>query len=73
MDSLQKLICVHLRCNENECFGHLEEVYDIEFVNGFRYKFNEYLKCEKCGKKFKGYEYEIDNTGNIINFKLIEE
>ena len=72
MDTVKKLECIYLRCNR--CFfGHLEEVYDIESVNGFRYKFNEYLKCGNCGKTFKGYEYELDDEDNIINFKLIEE
>ena len=70
MDRTHQLELIYLRCNE--CFGHLDEVYDMEIVNGFRYKFNEYLKCSDCGKTFKGYEYEIDEEGNIINFKLIE-
>ena len=69
MNTEYMLELVYLRCDD--CGGHLEEVYNIEFVNGFKYKFNEHLKCDRCGKTFKGYEYEIDDEGNIINFKLL--
>lgn len=70
MDMNHQLELIYLRCNK--CFGHLDEVYDMEIFNGFRYKFNKHLKCSDCGKIFKSYEYEIDEDGNIINFKLIE-
>ena len=70
MDRTHQLELIYLRCNE--CFGQLDEIYDMEIVNGFRFKFYEYLKCSNCGKTFKGYEYEIDEACNIINFKLIE-
>lgn len=70
MDIAHQLELIYLRCNK--CFGHLDEVYDLNTVNGFVYKFDEHLKCSECGKIFKGYEYEIDDNDNIINFNLIE-
>ena len=70
MDTRHKLELIYLRCNK--CSSQLDELYDMEIVNGFRYKSNNYLKCSDCGKLFKGYEYELNEEGNIINFKLIE-
>ena len=70
MDTRHQLELIYLRCNKCSC--QLDELYDIEIVNGFRYKFNNYLKCSDCGKLFKGYEYELNEEGNITNFKLIE-
>lgn len=59
---------IYLKCDE--CHGCLIEVSDLREERHMVYKFFEYLKCDNCGKTFEGYEYEIDDDGNIINFKL---
>ena len=72
MESIKKLIYVYLRCNEEGCCGHLVEIEEWNMYNKLYYVKDQYLKCNICGKTFKGYEYSIDDNGNIIDFKLIE-
>lgn len=62
---------VYLRCNVEGCDGHLDEIEEWAMTNNLFYSRDQYLKCNKCGKTFKGYEYTIDDNDNIIDFKLI--
>lgn len=58
-----------LRCNE--CGHVLDEIRERENIEGYIIDHFRFFKCSECGKKYYGYEYKINDEGNIIYFRLI--
>lgn len=60
-----------IRCNE--CNLPLDEIRCQGIVDGFIIENFVYYECPKCGEEYSGYEYRVDEKGDIIYFKLNKE